>query len=324
MGPTDDRASATERVALGFPGQGGDWRAAIRCLAAHPEAAAVVAAAEVLGTTDWASLDERDTRIAQPVMVAAGLATVEANDESPPPWEVVVGHSLGEITAAAAAGALRPTEAVHLAALRAELGHRCHQDRPGAMAAIVKLEASDLEWLRRSVLADHGGVLEVAVVNSATQIVLSGDHALLHEAARRAEAAGAVVRHLPIGGAFHSPLMASAVDAFRSAATDVLRAPTHPVVLSTWPHAVTSAEELADRLARSLVLPVRWPETMDALVDRGITHLLDAGPGDTLVRLARHLPGPTTTGLPAPTTPASTASTPATSTPGGSAATSNT
>ncbi|HWJ64998.1 MAG TPA: ACP S-malonyltransferase [Acidimicrobiales bacterium] len=285
-------------TALGFPGQGGDWRSAIRTLAAHPTDEAVQAVAAVLGTDRWDELDERDTRIAQPVIVAAGLAASASLDRTA--FGATVGHSLGEITASAAAGALTPTQAVELAALRAQLGHRCHDARPGAMAAIMKLRVDQVEWLRRTVLADHDGILEIAVANSPTQHVLSGDRALLEAAATAAEQTGGVVRHLPIGGAFHSPRMAPAVAELTAAAADVLRDPACPVVLSTWAEPVRAADVLAERLGRSLVLPVEWSATLGTLVGLGIDQLVDAGPGDTLVRLARHLPGPATRVIEAP------------------------
>jgi [acyl-carrier-protein] S-malonyltransferase len=290
---------STPGSAVGFPGQGGDWKAAVRTLRAHPGHEAVAAVADRLGTDRWDELDERDTRVAQPVIVASGLA---AAAEAMPAGSFVatIGHSLGEITAAAHAGALSATEAVDLAVLRAALGHRQHEDRPGAMIAVIRLGTDEVEWLRRGVLADHAGVLEVAVANSPTQFVLSGDAALVDVASERAEGAGAVVRRLPIGGSFHSPLMAPAVEDLRAAASERLVAPAVPVVLSTWPEAVSDPVVLADRLARSLVLPVRWADATAVLPGIGATELVDAGPGDTLVRLGRFLPGTPTRAIGSP------------------------
>lgn len=282
--------TAAEPQALGFPGQGGDWRDAVRVLRADPDDALVTALADRLGTRDWDALDPLDTRCSQPVVYVAGLVAARTIDADQ--IGVVAGHSLGEITASAWAGAIDAEAGLDLVVTRARLGHASHERRPGAMAVVNRWTASQVEWLRRSVLADHPGtLLEVAVVNSPTQIVLSGDEAALGEAVERANADGAVARRLPIGGAYHSPLLIPESEAFRTAvAAAVTAAPTRPVVSSTACRAVTEPADLIDVLVRSLVLPVDWPATIRATVAAGAVTAVDAGPGDTLVRLSRFLP----------------------------------
>ena len=279
---------ATEAVhAVGFPGQGGDWRAALRILQAHSNEPEAQALAERLGTDDWGALDQLDTRTSQPVVVATGLLAARLADLAGAAPVAVVGHSLGEVTACCLAGALTVEQAIDLASLRADLGHRADEDRPGAMVAIMRLRRDQVEWIRRVVLARHVGVLEVAVVNSPTQVVLSGDRALCAAASTAAEDAGGVARALPIGGAFHSPVMASAVEPFTAALRGALAPARIPVVPSAVPVPSTEPTVLAEAMARSLVLPVDWPGAIGALVDLGVTTAVDAGPGDTLVRLAR-------------------------------------
>jgi len=277
-------------TALGFPGQGGDWRAAVATLVAHPDHALVTALADRLGTDRWDTLDGLDTRNAQPAIYVSGLIGAPATD---PPAEVVaaIGHSLGEITASAWAGAIDPLAGLDLTVVRGRLGHDLHEARPGAMAAINRWDAAEVEWLRRRILGNAPGILDIAVTNSATQLVLSGDTALVQRAIEVANEQGAVARLLPIGGAYHSPLMAPAVERFAQlAAAAVIADPRVPVVCSTSRRAHTSGAELADVVVRSLVLPVDWPAAVQVAADLGATRLVEAGPGDTLGRLARFLP----------------------------------
>jgi [acyl-carrier-protein] S-malonyltransferase len=283
----------TGSLAIAFPGQGGDWNAAIATLASAPAHPLVRALADRLGTDAWQQLDGLDTRNAQPVVYVAGLvgpASV-ARTTSDVDVAVAVGHSLGELTAAAWAGALDPVDGLDLMVERGALGHRLHADRPGAMVAVNRWSRAQVDELRRSVEADLDGTLEVAVVNSPTQIVLSGDAALVDAATARANAAGAVARRLPIGGAYHSSLLAPAVPGFRARLATAVRAtPSVPVVSSTLQRPLTTVEDLVDGLAQSLVLAVDWPATVETVVALGPTRALEAGPGDTLGRLARFAP----------------------------------
>lgn len=278
----------TGSFAIGFPGQGGDWQAGIAVLAANPAHSLVVALAERLGHDSWSDLDGLDTRNAQPVVYVAGLVGAAARRSGP---TVALGHSLGEITAAAWAGAIGPVAGLDLVVARAELGHHRHHDRPGAMAAVMRWDGAQVEWLRRRVLAQQAGILDVAVINSPTQRVLSGDEALVAAAIERCNAEGGVARRLPIGGAYHSSLMVPALDGYRAlvkaaVATD----PRVPIVSSTTGQVSTTGPDVADSLVRGLVLPVDWPSVIATAADLGVTAAIDAGPGDTLRRLARFLP----------------------------------
>lgn len=277
-------------AAIGFPGQGGDWRAGVATLEAFPAHPLVQALADRLGTGAWLELDPLDTRNAQPVTYVAGLVGAVA-DQPPAPIAVAIGHSLGEITAAAWAGAIEPVDGLDLMVARGRIGHELHRERPGAMAAVMRWDGARVEWLRRRILAEVPGVLEVAVVNSDTQRVLSGDALLVERAVELANAEGAVARLLPIGGAYHSPLLVPGVDRFaRQVREAVQRDPRVAVVSSTSPRPHVEAADLAESLVRSLVLPVDWPAAVAAAVAAGAERLLDAGPGDTLTRLARFLP----------------------------------
>lgn len=288
-------------LAVGFPGQGGDWQAALRVLSGRPDHPLVDALHAVVRTRHLEQLDGHDTRHAQPVLAVAGLVTVDDAGLGPDTVAAAIGHSVGEITAATFAGAIDREDAVALIAERGELGHRVQSRRPGAMAAIMRLGVDQVEWLVRSVRHKCPGVLELAVENSASQFVLSGDEHLVDVAVDLATELGGVARRLPIGGPFHSSLMIDAVPTLRATLERVVRRhPVMPVVLSTAGRAVTTAADLVEGLARALVLPVRWPAAVQALRGLGLAEAYDAGPGDTLSRLERF--APEVTFLPLPST----------------------
>lgn len=284
--------AAVTGPAIAFPGQGGDWAAAIEVLAGHGTHPLVGALADRLGTDDWRSLDGLDTRNAQPVIYVAGLVGPGAHHPDLGDCPLAMGHSLGEITAAAWAGAIDPEAGLDLMVARAALGRASQAVRPGAMVAVNRFDAATVEWLRRTTVADTDGVLEVAVVNSPTQIVLAGDASLVEMATARANAEGGVARALPIDGAYHSSLMVPAVDGFLAqASAAVTRAPRVPVLSSVLQRPMATVAEVVEGLTRALVLPVDWPATVAAAVALGVDRAIEGGPGDTLSRLARFAPG---------------------------------
>ena len=285
---TREERPIPRRSALAFPGQGGDWPAALATLDAHPDDPLVRALGHRLGTDRWGDLDPLDTRHAQPVVFTAGLVGSAARTTEA---VVAIGHSLGEITAATWAGALEPEAGLDLVITRARLGHRAHRSRPSSMAVLMRWTTQDVEWLRRRVLAGRSGLLEVAVRNSPEQVVLTGDTALVEAAVALANDEGAVARLLPIDGAYHCSFLVDEVAAFEAAARAAMTAdPRVPVVCSTAPGPWSTASDLARVVSRSLVLPVLWPEAVATAAAAGATVLVDAGPGSTLARLARFLP----------------------------------
>jgi [acyl-carrier-protein] S-malonyltransferase len=279
----------TDPLAIAFPGQGGDWRAVVATLHEHAAHPLAIALAEALGTDRWEDLDGLDTRVAQPAVYVAGLVAAPAAGPGGEAITVALGHSLGEITAAAWAGAIDPMAGLALTVERGRLGDATQRRRPGAMAAINRWSEAQVDELRRELLERDEGELVVGVINSPTQLVLSGDLALIERAAAEANARGAVARRLPISGAYHSPLMAELLAGFRTEVERaVTAAPSVPVLSSTLQQAMTTPDALIDGLSRALVLPVDWPRTVAAA---GVARAIDAGPGDTLTRLARFVPG---------------------------------
>jgi [acyl-carrier-protein] S-malonyltransferase len=281
-------AQVAGREAVAFPGQGVDPIDLARVLTEHGEDHLVTRLAAILGTDRWASLDLADTRVAQPAVYVASVVQAAAAELDA---GVVFGHSLGELSACAFAGVFSPTDGLDLVVRRAELGQREHEKRPGRMIVVMRLDWPTVEWVRRSVIARGAGVLELAVVNGPGQFVLSGDHEATAVALDLIAEEGGVGRPLTIGGGYHSPLMAGAV-APLAAAIDALvpRDPAVPFVSCTSQSVLTSGAAFPHALARSLVLPVRWVETMQVVAALGVPSAVDAGPSQTLSNLAKFSP----------------------------------
>lgn len=276
--------------AVAFPGQGVDPVDLGRILAEHADHSLVRKLAAHLGHRSWAALDINDTRVAQPAVYAAGL--LQALDRVTPAHPgAAFGHSMGELTAMAFAGVYGAEDGLDLVLRRADAGHQAQQARPGAMAVVMRLDDIQVEWVRRRLLARSAGVLELAVVNGPGQFVLSGDADLIDAAIEEVAALDGVARRLPIGGAYHSPLLADAVEPYARAIEGLtLHEPRVPVVSCTTQRPVGSSADVVDVLSRALVLPVRWVATMEAVRSLGVVRAVDAGPGATLANLARFSP----------------------------------
>jgi [acyl-carrier-protein] S-malonyltransferase len=239
------------------------------------------------GTT--ADADEiKDTAVTQPLLVslgviAAGQLGVGANDADE---QVVAGHSVGELTAAAVSGALTPTAAVALAGRRgAEMAAACALAPTGMSAVLGGDEDAVLA-------AIEAAGLTPANRNAAGQIVAAG--ALDALAAFAAEPPkGARVRPLQVAGAFHTDYMAPAADALTEYARGVEIADPRPVLLSNADgRAVSTGADLIDRLVRQVTLPVRWDLCMRTCADLGVSGVIELAPGGVLAGIAkRELPG---------------------------------
>jgi malonyl CoA-acyl carrier protein transacylase len=222
---------------------------------------------------------EEGTMFAQPAIFCASLAGWHAMGA--PEAEFMAGHSLGELGALVAAGALRESDGVSLVALRARLMQEAGEAAgDGGMLALL---GSGAALQAASLAADHG--LAVANDNSPQQVVLSGERARLPVAAEAAKELGLRAMELPVTGAFHSPMMASAVPGFEAALAQVEVRPARATVIS----AVTAApfDDVRRRLAEALTMPVRWRETMLAMHDLGAERLVEVGPGRVLTGLAK-------------------------------------
>ncbi|WCB96308.1 Polyketide biosynthesis malonyl CoA-acyl carrier protein transacylase BaeC [Baekduia alba] len=264
---------SASRTAVLFPGQGSQtpgMRDDVR-----PDL--LDAVIELVGDDPFARVDE-STAFAQPAIFCASLSNWTRLADRVDPV-ALAGHSLGEITALTAAGALDELDALKLVVLRGRLmAEAGAASGGGTMLAVLRGTPA-----RASALAARHGVT-VANDNAPDQVVLSGARAALEGAGNDARAQGLRAMMLDVAGAFHSPQMADAVAPFSAAlAATEFRAPRVKVVSCATAAAFTDPRV---ELAKALTSPVRWRETMAALAADDIATFVDAGPGRVLAKLA--------------------------------------
>src|SRR6266540_92933 len=229
------------------------------------------------------SADElRQTYVAQPAIFCVSVAALRALEEAGVRPEYVAGHSLGELSALVASGALSFEAGLTLVARRAEVMQRAADANPGSMSSVVGVEMAVTE-------AAEGGVLAVANDNAPGNVVVSGEWPALERLPVAAKELGAKrVMPLNVGGAFHSPLMAPAADAFRSfLAAEPLSDCSVPLVANATAQPTTSAAELRELLGRQLTGRIRWTESVRRLADLGVDTIVEVGPGTVLAGLVK-------------------------------------
>jgi malonyl CoA-acyl carrier protein transacylase len=236
-------------------------------------------AREELGADPFGQIGD-GTHFAQPALFIAGLAHWKAAGE--PQAGFYAGHSLGELPALVAAGALDAAAGLKLAIVRGRLMEEASTVRPGGMVA--SLGGTD-EVVRR--VADEFG-LTLANDNAPGQMVLSGDAEKVGEARKALRVEGAKAIRLPVAGAFHSPLMEPAVPGYRDAlaATEFTAAEGAFSCITAAPFDDVRADLLA-----ALTEPVRWRDTLAAIAAAGAAAFLETGPGDILTGLSRRTLG---------------------------------
>lgn len=280
-------------VALVFPGQGSQRHGMLEAL----DGAAIerlLDAAEALSgldlrkvASDGTTAQLQDTRAAQPLLylvdLAWGLEAVQAGIRP----VAVAGHSLGEFAALALAGVFSPEAGLSLVVERSRLMAASATANPGGMVAVLGLDADTIA----AAMAGIEGAW-VANDNAPGQIVLSGTFEGLERARAAVSDAGAKrVVPLEVAGPFHTPLVASAADTFAGLLSGTeFEDASIPVVQNSEPVATTDAATIRARLARQMVSPVRWTETMNALVAAGAGALVECGPGRVLSGLAKRVP----------------------------------
>ncbi|WP_431910736.1 ACP S-malonyltransferase [Nonomuraea jabiensis] len=229
------------------------------------------------GTT--ADADEiRDTAVAQPLLVAAALASAEVLGVTP---DVLAGHSVGEFAAAALAGVLTPEQALTLIRERAQAMAKAAAVTETGMTAVLGGVEDDV----LAALDKHG--LTPANINGAGQIVAGGT---LEQLAALKDDPPARARLIPlkVAGAFHTRHMAPAVESLREAAAHVTPADPAVTLLSNSDgQAVASGAEFVDRLVKQISSPVRWGACMETMAGLGVTKMIELLPGGTLTGLAK-------------------------------------
>ena len=264
-------------IALLFPGQGSQTSDMREYVEAHRPDLLALARSEV--SDDLFERATESTRWAQPAIFCAALAGYEVIKDSFDP-ALMAGHSLGEISALVAAGALEAEDGLRLVAARGSLmAQAAEETGDGGMLAVRVRERAPVE----EVAAATG--LALANDNAPDQLVLSGSTAALDEAEGLLGERKVRAKRLPVAGAFHSPLMEPAVEPFRGLVGQVaLSEPCVPVM-----SCVTAAPFVDTRaqLVEALTRPVRWTAVLRALQERGITNFVETGPGRVLTGLTR-------------------------------------
>jgi [acyl-carrier-protein] S-malonyltransferase len=274
-------------VAFVFPGQGSHRPGALAAWAGDP-------ALGILDEVDAGvgrSVRELDadegtgarTADAQPAIMGSSLVAWRALTDAGVRPDVVAGHSLGEYTAAVAAGVLGVRDGARLVATRgAAMGEACVAN-PGTMAAVIKLSPEAVE-----LLVDGIDDLVVANDNAPGQVVVAGSPAAIEAVTEQARDAGGRTVALTVEGAFHSPAMAPAVDAVRDALASLQPTdPSVPLISGAHVEAGEDAATVTGALIDGMLSPVRWREVQLALEARGVTHLVEVGPGKVLAGLAK-------------------------------------
>ena len=277
-----------------FPGQGSQFPGMCKDLYdAHKEAREMFRQADSLLGFSLSSVmfegtaeDLKQTKVTQPAVflhsvVAQRLMTIEKPD-------MVAGHSLGEFSALVACGALRFEDALLLVSARAQAMQAACEANPGTMAAVLGLPDEQVEEICKN---HKDGVVVAANFNCPGQIVISGEEEAIDAICPVFKEAGARrALRLPVGGAFHSPLMAPAAEDLAKAINKTeFNKPFCPIYQNVTAQASIEPEIIRENLLKQLTTPVRWTQSVQNMIADGATEFFEFGPGDVLKGLIRKI-----------------------------------
>jgi [acyl-carrier-protein] S-malonyltransferase len=284
-------------LAIVFPGQGSQSIGMMRGFADTPIVERTfLEANSILGFDIWSMVREgpaeslNQTVNTQPVMLVAGVACWRAWREKKGPMpQWLAGHSLGEYSALVAADALRFEDALPLVRLRAQAMQDAVPEGVGGIAAIIGLAASKVEEVCRE--AARGEVLEPANLNSPVQVVIAGHRAAVERGMALAKEKGAkIATMLPMSAPSHCSLMRPAAARLRERLDAIeVRKPMIPVIQNRNVEASSDPARIRDALVEQLDHPVRWVETVQYLGHKGVTRVVECGPGKVLTGLSRRI-----------------------------------
>lgn len=226
----------------------------------------------------------KQTENTQLAILTCSVATLRVLNHLGVTPKAVAGHSLGEYSALVAAGTLEFSDALALVRARAQAMAAAGEKQKGTMAAILGMEAERLQQLCQ----ESEGVVNIANYNCPGQLVISGEVDAVNRVVElaRAEIGARRCRPLPVGGAFHSPLMEPAQQKFDSVLKRVkLHPPKRDVVMNVTGELASDAAEIRRLLFQQITAPVQWEKSLLTLADSGISHFVEVGPGKVLCGL---------------------------------------
>ncbi|OYT89695.1 MAG: [acyl-carrier-protein] S-malonyltransferase [Burkholderiales bacterium PBB6] len=282
-----------------FPGQGSQAVGMLDAWGDHPAVRDTLAEASAALGEDLAALiklgpkEQLDlTTNTQPVMLTAGIACYRAwIAETGLTPSAVAGHSLGEYTALVAAGSLSLADALPLVRLRAQAMQEAVPVGVGAMAAILGLDADTVRATCLEAAAASGEAVEAVNFNDPRQTVIAGTKAGVDKGCELLKAKGAKrALLLPVSAPFHSSLMKPAAERLKLRLAHIqLLAPVIPVVNNIDVSVANEPDAIRDALYRQAFGPVRWVEVVQALRARGLTHIIECGPGKVLAGMVKRI-----------------------------------
>ncbi|MCI6493242.1 MAG: ACP S-malonyltransferase [Bacteroidales bacterium] len=222
--------------------------------------------------------DLKQTKVTQPAIFLHSVVLAKCLDDFQP--DMVAGHSLGEFSALVAAGAMDFEEGLKLVSIRAKAMQKACEIQPGTMAAIIALPTATVEAL----CAECEGVVVPANYNCNGQIVISGEKTAVEAACVKMKEAGAKrALVLPVGGAFHSPLMEPArAELAEGIEKAVFKTPICPVYQNVTALPSTDPAEIKANLLAQLTSPVRWTQSVENMIADGADSFMEVGPGKVL------------------------------------------
>ncbi len=231
--------------------------------------------------------DLKQTKVTQPAIFLHSVVLAKCYEGFNP--DMVAGHSLGEFSALAAAGAMEFEEALKLVSIRARAMQKACEIKPSTMAAIIALSDEKVE----EICASCNGIVVPANYNCDGQIVISGEIEAVNEACEKMKAAGAKrALVLPVGGAFHSPLMEPArMELAEGIEKAVFNTPVCPVYQNVTALPSTDPATIKQNLLTQLTSPVRWTQSVKNMVADGAGYFMEIGPGTVLQGLVKKIAG---------------------------------
>lgn len=242
-----------------------------------------------ISDTMFSGTDEalKQTNVTQPAIFLHSVIAFKTLVTATP--DMVAGHSLGEFSSLVANSCLSFEDALKLVSIRAKAMQKACEQNPSTMAAVLALADDKVEEICAAIQNETGEVVVAANYNCPGQLVISGSIKGIEIACERLKAAGAKrALVLPVGGAFHSPLMSSAKEELAAAIeATTFNIPTCPVYQNVVAKAVSDATEIKKNLIDQLTGAVRWTQTIQSMVADGATHFTEVGPGKVLQGLVQ-------------------------------------